>query len=65
MVNNLATYRRKEGLTQKEFADKLKVSTVTVSKWENPNFDLRKLQVETILLICEMFKISFWDLLKI
>ena len=65
MINNLATYRRKAKLTQKEFSEKLEVSTVSISKWENPNFDLRDLPVKTIEHICEVLNISFWDLLKI
>ena len=65
MINNLASYRRKAKLTQKELAEKLNIGTVTLSKWENPNFDLKELQVKTVESICEALNISFWDLLKI
>ena len=65
MINNLASYRRKAKLTQKELAEKLNIGTVTLSKWENPNFDLKELQVKTVESICEVLNISFWDLLKI
>lgn len=65
MVNNLAAYRKKAKLNQKEFADKLKVSTVTLSKWENPEFDLNELSVKTIIHICELLRISIKDLINI
>lgn len=65
MINNLAAYRRKADLTQKEFANKIGIGTVTLSKWENPNFDLKELPVKTIAIICEVLNISFWDLVKI
>ena len=65
MINNLAAYRKKAKLNQKEFADKLKVSTVTLSKWENPEFDLNELSVKTIIHICELLHISIKDLINI
>ena len=65
MINNLAAYRRKAKLTQKEFSEKLEVSTVSISKWENPNFDLRELPVKTIVHICELLHIEFKTLVNI
>ena len=65
MINNLSTYRRKAHLTQIEFAAALGVGTATLSKWENPNFDLKKLSVNIILAICNLLNITFKDLISI
>lgn len=65
MINNLAAYRRRAKLTQKEFADKLGVATTTLSKWENPEFDLMEIKTNDLKDICELLNICFWDLVEI
>lgn len=64
MINKLSLYRRSANLTQKEFAKKLRIGTVTLSKWENINFDLKELNVKTIEKICEILNVSFSDLVS-
>ena len=65
MVNNLAAYRKKAKLTQKEFAKQINIGTTTLSKWENPEFDLKELPVKTIVHICELLYIEFKTLVNI
>lgn len=64
MINNLSIYRKKSGLTQKEFAEKLEIGLGTLSKWENPNFDLNNLKVIQLNKICELLHIKIEDLIK-
>lgn len=64
MINNLAAYRKKAKLTQKELADKLGVTSGTLSKWENPEFDLKELTINCIDQLCEILNIAFWDLIE-
>lgn len=65
MINNLSLYRRKAKLTQEQFAAQLGVATGTLSKWEDPEFDLRKLNILSINKICEILNISIYDLVEI
>lgn len=65
MINNLAAYRKAAKLTQEEFADKIGIGTVTLSKWENPNFDLKTLSIKKLETICEILHVSIWNLIKL
>lgn len=65
MINNLATYRKKAKLSQKVFAEKLEIGMVTLSKWENPDFDLKRLQINTVIKICEILNVGFYELIEI
>lgn len=57
----LKDLRNKHNITQEEFADKLYVSRQTVSSWEN---DKSYPDIHSLLMICELFKISLDDLVK-
>lgn len=54
MSNNIANYRRFLGMTQEELAEKLKVSTVTIYKYEHMK-DLSNLKEKTLYRILEIF----------
>lgn len=49
---NLQFLRKRQGLTQEEFAEKLQVSRQTVSKWES---DASFPEMDKLLQLCEMF----------
>ena len=57
----LKDLRNKHNITQEEFADKLYVSRQTISSWEN---DKSYPDIHSLLMICELFKISLDDLVK-
>lgn len=52
------TVRKKEKLTQKEFAKKMGVSCVAVSHWEQGNFKPRMKQRRKLAEICKELKID-------
>lgn len=52
---NLLYYRKKSGLTQKEFAEKLGVKNTAVSNWEN---NQNSIDIETLVKACDIFGIS-------
>lgn len=52
---NLLYYRKKSGLTQKEFAEKLGVKNTAVSNWEN---NQNSIDIETLVKACNIFGIS-------
>lgn len=52
---NLLYYRKKSGLTQKEFAEKLGVKNTAVSNWEN---NQNSIDIETLVKACSIFGIS-------
>ena len=56
----LADLRRERNLTQYDIADRLNVSPQAVSKWEN---DLTSPDIDTLLLLAEMFHITTDELL--
>jgi N-acetylglucosamine kinase-like BadF-type ATPase len=57
---NLKKYRKKEGLTQKELAEKLGYTEKSVSKWESGN---GLPTVEVLLMLADLFHISMDELL--
>lgn len=61
IAKNLLYYRKKSGLTQKEFAEKLGVKNSAVSNWEN---NLNSIDIETLAKACEIFGISINDMYK-
>lgn len=52
---NISTLRKKSGLTQKQFADKLNLSATTVTAWEK---GAKKPSYEVLLLIGKQFNVS-------
>ena len=54
--------RKNNNLTQDEFADKLMISRVTVSKWEN---NQASPDLDNIRIICEVFHVTPNDLFEI
>lgn len=61
LSNNLYLLRRKAGLSQEEFAEKLCVSRQAVSKWERGE---AYPDTENLIVISEMFSVSIDELLK-
>ena len=61
LPNNLYELRRKAGLSQEEFADKLSVSRQAVSKWERGE---AYPDTENLIAISEMFKVTIDELLN-
>ena len=58
---NLQFYRRKNGITQEQLAEKLEVSRQSVSKWEsNTTYP----EMDKLLLLCEMFSCTLDTLLR-
>ena len=58
-MKNLAAIRKKNGLTQMQFAKMFGVSTSTVAMWEA---GYRKPDYHTIVRLCDFFKIGFEEL---
>lgn len=61
-MKNLATLRKKAGLTQMQFAKKIGVSTSSVAMWETGQ---RKPDYPTITQLCDFFSVTFEQLLGI
>lgn len=61
LPNNLYELRRKAGLSQEEFADRLNVSRQAVSKWERGE---AYPDTENLITISEMFKVTIDELLN-
>lgn len=59
--DKLLQIRKKSGMSQEEFANKIFVSRQTVSNWENGKFYP---DIETLIIISDTFKISLDNLLK-
>lgn len=55
IANNIGFYRKKNGLTQMQLAERLGVKTTTVSTWER---GASSPDIETLYEICKMFGIS-------
>lgn len=60
IANNIAEYRRKMNLTQKDLGDMLNISPQAVSKWENGQAEP---DTSTIKRLCQIFKITTDELL--
>ena len=58
---NLQFLRKKENITQEQFAERLEVSRQSVSKWES---DQAYPEMEKILQMCELFHVSMDDLVR-
>lgn len=56
---NIYTYRRENGLSQEELAERLEVSRQSVSKWET---DTAVPELDKLLRMCEIFDISLDEL---
>ena len=61
LPNNLYELRRKAGLSQEDFADRLNVSRQAVSKWERGE---AYPDTENLITISEMFKVTIDELLN-
>lgn len=61
LKDKLIKIRKDNNLTQEELADKLYITRQTVSNWENDKFYP---DIETLILISDMFNISLDNLLK-
>lgn len=59
--DKLRTLRKEENLSQEALAEKLQVSRQSVSKWES---DQSTPEIQKILLICDLFKISTDEFLR-
>ena len=58
---NIQFLRKKENITQEQFAERLEVSRQSVSKWES---DIAYPEMEKILQMCELFHVSMDDLVR-
>ncbi len=59
IAKNLLFYRKKAGLTQKQFADMLGVKNTAVSNWESGN---NSIDIETLFAACEVFGVTLNDM---
>lgn len=59
IAKNLLFYRKKAGLTQKQFADMLGVKNTAVSNWESGN---NSIDIETLFAACEAFGVTLNDM---
>lgn len=60
-ANNIATIRKKKGMTQEELAQALSINVITLSRWENGLFEPR---ISFIKKICEVLGCSESELLN-
>ena len=65
MINNLASYRKKEKISQIDLANKLGIAVRTLSKYESPTFNLKELSIVELEKICEILNIKIRDLVEI
>ena len=56
---NLIKYRKEKGLSQKELAEKLNITNVSVSTWER---GLNSIDISNLFNICKILDISVNDL---
>lgn len=56
----LARLRKEKGFTQEDIADKINISSQTVSKWEN---DISSPDIQTLIKLSDIFEVSLDDLL--
>ena len=59
IAKNLLFYRKKAGLTQKQFADMLGVKNTAVSNWEG---GIDSMDIETLFAACEVFGVTLNDM---
>lgn len=59
IANNICFYRKKNGLTQNQLAERLGVKTTTVSTWERA---ASSPDIETLYVICKIFGVSLDDM---
>lgn len=59
IAKNLLFYRKKAGLTQKQFANMLGVKNTAVSNWESGN---NSIDIETLFAACEVFGVTLNDM---
>lgn len=55
IAKNLLYYRKKAGLTQKQFADMLNVKNTSVSNWEN---GINSIDIDTLFLATKILNVS-------
>lgn len=59
VAKNLLFYRKKSGLSQKEFAEKLGVRNSTVSTWETGK---NSIDIETLFRACDILNVTIYDM---
>lgn len=59
IAKNLLYYRKKSGLSQKEFAEKLGVRNSTVSTWEK---GVNSMDIEMLFKVCDVLGVSLVDM---
>ena len=59
VAKNLLYFRKKSGLSQKEFAEKLGVRNSTVSTWENGK---NSIDIETLFRACDILHVTIYDM---
>lgn len=59
VAKNLLYYRKKSGLSQKEFAEKLGVRNSTVSTWETGK---NSIDIETLFRACDILNVTIFDM---
>lgn len=59
VAKNLLYYRKKSGLSQKEFAEKLGVRNSTVSTWETGK---NSIDIETLFRACDILNVTIYDM---
>ena len=61
VANNIKKYRKEQGLSQEAFAEKLRVTSQAVSKWENGASDP---STSNLLALAKLYNISAEELLQ-
>ena len=59
IAKNLLYYRKRSGMSQKEFAEKLGVRNSTVSTWEK---GVNSIDIETLFRACDILGVSLSDM---
>ena len=63
-MNRLKEFRLKEGLTQKELAEKSKISVRSIQAYESEERKIEKMNLKSALSISRVLKIRIEELIK-
>ena len=62
IARNIRYYRKMANLSQKELADKLKISSAAVSNWEKGT---NSIDIDTLFLVCNILGVSISDMAEV